>query len=214
MAGRWYLVFVASFIFFSNFISKRVARTFMKRIIIFVLFLFMIPHLSWASLWKKSNPDWRAVSYYRQKNYKSAIQELKHPKTTLSYYNLGNALAFSHQYQAAIAAYTKALELDPNNKDAKYNRELLKKLLKQSQRQKRKRKRKQNQQKKQSKNNPKKQNKTSESKHKKSKPKKQSKTDIKTRRWLERVPDDPGGLLRQKFIRDHYRMLNQKRKHW
>ncbi len=23
--------------------------------------------------------------------------------------------------------------------------------------------------------------------------------------WLDAIPDDPGGLLRQKFLRDHYR---------
>jgi Ca-activated chloride channel family protein len=37
---------------------------------------------------------------------------------------------------------------------------------------------------------------------------KPSPVDKKTAQWLNQVPDDPGGLLRQKFLRDHLRQTN------
>ena len=43
-----------------------------------------------------------------------------------AYYNLGNTSYKINKKEEAIAYYRKALELNPNDKDAKYNYELLK----------------------------------------------------------------------------------------
>ncbi len=48
-----------------------------------------------------------------------------------SHYNRGNALARAGEYDAAIAAYDAALELDPQMEDAAFNRALLEKLKEQ-----------------------------------------------------------------------------------
>lgn len=41
------------------------------------------------------------------------------------YYNLGNAYYRTGKIAASILNYERALKLDPNNKDAKYNLELV-----------------------------------------------------------------------------------------
>src|SRR5690606_4667372 len=48
-------------------------------------------------------------------------------------YNLGNALARQGKFAEAIAAWERTLELDPDDEDAAYNRDLVKRLLEQQQ---------------------------------------------------------------------------------
>ncbi|MCX7119189.1 MAG: tetratricopeptide repeat protein [Legionellales bacterium] len=50
-------------------------------------------------------------------------------QTTDGYYNAGNALAKSGQYQPAITAYNQALQRDPQHQDALFNRQIVQKLL-------------------------------------------------------------------------------------
>lgn len=54
--------------------------------------------------------------------YTTASQLYKH-KDTLQrvYHNLGNAYLFQHKYNEAIDAYKKALKLNPNDEDTRYN---------------------------------------------------------------------------------------------
>ncbi len=55
----------------------------------------------------------------------------KSPKLRLkAYYNLANALAYSGKLKDAASAYQKALAIDPNDEDAKYNLEKTKAKLK------------------------------------------------------------------------------------
>lgn len=77
------------------------------------------------------NEQWKGSAYYKDKQYDKAYEEFSKDKTSEGYYNQGNALAQSHKYQEAVDAYTKSLELDKNNKDAKHNLEIVKKLLEQ-----------------------------------------------------------------------------------
>ena len=49
-----------------------------------------------------------------------------------SLYNLGNALARQGEFESAIDAYEEVLELDPDNEDAAYNRDLLQQMMSQS----------------------------------------------------------------------------------
>lgn len=79
------------------------------------------------------NPSWKAVAEYRAGHYQQAVTTLEKLNSTSSHYNRGNALAQMGDYREAIEAYSKSLQLDPNNKDAKFNKELLEKLLKQKQ---------------------------------------------------------------------------------
>lgn len=75
------------------------------------------------------NKDWQAVAKYRAGDYEQALQRFKSQNTSDGQYNAGNAAAYLGRYQEAIAAYDKAIALNPHNKDAITNREIIKKLF-------------------------------------------------------------------------------------
>ena len=75
------------------------------------------------------DPRWRAAAHYRAGEYRAALKDLKKQHGAEAAYNRGNALAHLGQYQQALNAYEDALKLDPNFKDAAYNRDLVKKWL-------------------------------------------------------------------------------------
>ena len=76
---------------------------------------------------------WKGAAQYRAGDYDGAIKSLKGLKGAENLYNLGNALARAGRYQAALKAYDKALQQDPGNEDAKYNKKLLEDYLKKQQ---------------------------------------------------------------------------------
>lgn len=75
-------------------------------------------------------PDWQGAASYRAGDYAAAARDFAGED-----YNLGNALAKSGQFEAALAAYDAALEMDPEDADAQFNRDLVAELLKQQQKQ-------------------------------------------------------------------------------
>lgn len=75
------------------------------------------------------NPDWKAAAQYKAGEYGKALGTLKNNQTALGAYNEGNALAQSGQLEQAIKAYEKALTLNSDDNDAKYNKELVEKEL-------------------------------------------------------------------------------------
>ncbi len=76
-----------------------------------------------------TDPDWKASAYYRKGDYEAAAKALENSEHNDAYYNKANALAKLGKYEEAIKAYDKAIELDNNNEDAKYNREQVKQAL-------------------------------------------------------------------------------------
>jgi Ca-activated chloride channel family protein len=93
-----------------------------------------------------TDPAWRAVAQHRAGDYQAAIKTGRNATGAVGQYNLGNSLARAGRLQEALAAYEKALKLDPADQDARYNQELIQKLL--AQRKKKKQKGKGKQQKK------------------------------------------------------------------
>jgi Ca-activated chloride channel family protein len=110
--------------------------------------------MDWDSLWLRSDqraaralhegrnkeaarlfrdPAWKGAAKYRAGDYDGAIKSLNGLKGPENLYNLGNALARAGRYQAALNAYDKALQQDPGNEDAKYNRKLVEDYLKKQQ---------------------------------------------------------------------------------
>ena len=77
--------------------------------------------------------QWRAAAEYRSGDYSSSVANLSGLDTADANYNRGNALARSGDLEAAIQAYDRALELDPGDEDATYNRDLVEQLLEQQQ---------------------------------------------------------------------------------
>ena len=75
------------------------------------------------------SPEWRSAAQYRADQFEASAASLASVDSALGHYNRGNALAKAGQIPAAIAAYDRALTLDPNHEDARYNRELLQQFL-------------------------------------------------------------------------------------
>lgn len=73
------------------------------------------------------NPDWKAAAEY--KAGQQELGEMKTPKTAAGFYNQGNVLAKSGRFEEAIKAYENALAINPNDSDAKHNKEIVEKEL-------------------------------------------------------------------------------------
>ncbi len=78
------------------------------------------------------NPEWRSAAQYRAGQFEQSAASLSNVESATGHYNRGNALAKAGQLPAAIAAYDRALELDPANEDARYNRDLVAEQLRQN----------------------------------------------------------------------------------
>ena len=75
------------------------------------------------------NKAWKAAAKYRAGDYAATEELLKGTNDERGIYNKANSLAKQGRYEEAIAAYDQVLEKNPNNEDAKYNRDLVKKEL-------------------------------------------------------------------------------------
>lgn len=178
--------------------------------------------------------DWAASAAYRAGDYEQAAKLFNELKTEQGYYNQGNALAHLGKYEEAIRAYDKALAFNPNNQDALYNRKLISELLKKDKEKKKSQNQQDKDQQNQDKQNQDKQNqdkqnkdqqnqdqqnqdKQNQAQQNKDQNKKNDKQEgeiqsesnqekqLAKEQWLRLIPDDPGGLMREKFLRDHLR---------
>ncbi len=205
-----------------------------------------------------NDKQWKAAALYKSEQYNKSIDELNSINTADAHYNKGNAYAKLGQIEKAIGEYTAALKLDPEHKDAKYNKELLEQQKsKNNQNNSKQKNNKSSSKKDQKKKDPNKdepdnkksggddsskkepgskskpdnkadskKDKNSTDKEKQTAKKDQaSKEDEKqadkskreqmnnkdsqsqqaTKQWLRRIPDDPGGLLRNKFLYQYKR---------
>ena len=75
------------------------------------------------------NPEWRSAAQYRADQFDASAATLTNLDTATAHYNRGNALAKGGALEAAIGAYDRALELEPNHEDARYNRDLVEQFL-------------------------------------------------------------------------------------
>lgn len=79
------------------------------------------------------DPAWRASAHYRAGNYDAAAKEFATIDTAEGRYNYGNALAKLGRLPEALQAYNEVLADSPRHEDAKQNRDLVQKLLKDQQ---------------------------------------------------------------------------------
>ena len=75
------------------------------------------------------SPQWKAAAQYKAGQFDLAIETLLDDDSATGLYNKGNALAQSGKLQEAIDAYEKSLGLNPENEDAKYNKQQVEKQL-------------------------------------------------------------------------------------
>ena len=81
------------------------------------------------------NPEWKGLSHFRSGNLENALEEWKEIDSPRSLFNQGNALAKLGKLDQAIDRYDQVLEREPEHSDARFNRDLLKKLLEEQEKQ-------------------------------------------------------------------------------
>jgi Ca-activated chloride channel homolog len=177
--------------------------------------------MEWKDLWLREDQQEIKILktgnyFYKTKQFSNAIEYYSHSDQAIAHYNKGNALAQLNRYEEAIEAYDHALEKNPKDMDALYNRELVKNLLKNknssssdskdSENSKDDKDSSEHQDSETENNSSPKKNSISEKKPQSSPSKSTSQDSTeKSQQWLASIPDDPGGLLRMKFMRDHER---------
>lgn len=75
------------------------------------------------------NPLWQAGAAYRTGDFGNAVTAYSRSLDPQISYNLGNALAWSSDFKGALQAYDNVLKVDPGDEDAKFNRDIVIKLL-------------------------------------------------------------------------------------
>ena len=225
--------------------------------------------------------DWKTAAHYQAGNYDKSNELLASPESSTDFYNKGNVLAKLGSYEEAIQAYDEALKMDPDNEDARFNRELVQQALQEQQQQQQDPSQEQSQDQKQEQQDQQQENEQSQNqqqdpqsseqqqgdqsdqqqqgkekqqdqltdlneKQDEQQPEKQdekqadvpqpqeqqdsSEQELEAQRqdeaieqedaqtveseqameqWLRRIPDDPGGLMRRKFIYQYRQMPNQ-----
>jgi Ca-activated chloride channel family protein len=79
-----------------------------------------------------ANPQRKAYAELQAGDYAAAARDFAAFDSSDAQYNRGNALAHAGELNAAIQAYDAALKRNPDNRDARHNRELVAEALKQS----------------------------------------------------------------------------------
>lgn len=122
----------------------------------FIFLIFLCPHsvnaFNWTNLWQNpdqqaqqlfhqekyaeakelfNNPEWQAAASYKAGDYESAANLYSENETPESLYNYGTAKAKLGDFQEALKAYKKVLEIQPDHEDAVYNKKIIEDFLKQ-----------------------------------------------------------------------------------
>jgi Ca-activated chloride channel family protein len=84
---------------------------------------------------KFDDPMWKGAALYRNQDYAAALDEFAKVNTPEAWYNQGNALAQLGELDAAINAYNKVLEEQPEHPEALKNKTLLEQLKQQQEQQ-------------------------------------------------------------------------------
>ena len=80
-----------------------------------------------------NDPERKAAALYKAGKFREASELLKKEQSERAAYNRGNSLARAGKLKEALESYDQALKLNPADEDAKFNRDLVKKLLDQQQ---------------------------------------------------------------------------------
>ena len=75
------------------------------------------------------DPLWKGRAQYLAGDYAGALESFSRLKTAQSYFYIGNTLAHLEDYPSAIKAFDNALALQPEMREAAFNRDLMRKLL-------------------------------------------------------------------------------------
>jgi Ca-activated chloride channel family protein len=81
------------------------------------------------------DPELSGEAWYRSGEYPNSIDAWTKGESADAHYNRGNALAQLGEYDAALAAYDRALAIEPGMEDAEFNRALVEQMKQQEQQQ-------------------------------------------------------------------------------
>lgn len=176
------------------------------------------------------DPSLSGEAWYRSGSFSNAVSAWMGEDSASAHYNRGNSLAQMGELESAIAAYDRALELEPDMEDARFNRDLLQQMQEQQQQEQEGEEGETGegeQSEQESESEPQQGESGEESQDGESQqgeqeaeqgegePGEQEETDYAQawteedaqamEQWLRRIPDDPGGLLRRKFLYEHQR---------
>ncbi|WP_196137825.1 VWA domain-containing protein [Aliikangiella sp. G2MR2-5] len=183
---------------------------------------------------KFENEQWRATSEFRQGRFESAAQQFSSGKSDKALYNQATALAKANKLEESLKTYEELLKNNPEHEDGLYNKKIVEDLLKQQQENKEQQQDKeqqekdqkdseqqgeqdkQNQQEKESEQEKEQQNQQQQEQNQQKQEQKEqaemqeddrekSEKDQALEHWLQKIPDDPGGLLRRKMYREYQR---------
>jgi Ca-activated chloride channel family protein len=89
--------------------------------------------LEWQDLWLREDQQSvrdveEGVELYRSGDYAGAAEKFA-GESVVESYDRGNALAHAGELEEALASYDRALELDPEHENARFNRDLVEQLL-------------------------------------------------------------------------------------
>ncbi|MBF0294666.1 MAG: VWA domain-containing protein [Magnetococcales bacterium] len=172
------------------------------------------------------DPAWKGVALYRAGRYEESLAAMSGLESADAWYNRGNALARLDRLPEAARAYEEALKRQPGHEDARHNLEQVKKRQesppppqqsqsgKEPEQQTNEISRKEEkptaqeraesgeakQEEKQEAKQEEKQEEKQEAKQEEKQEAKQEEKELAQQQWLRRIPDDPGGLLRRKFL--------------
>jgi Ca-activated chloride channel family protein len=179
------------------------------------------------------DPMIRGNAQFKNGDFNAATQAYGFSDKPDGHYNRGNALARQSRLEEAIAAYDKALLGEPEMEDALYNKQLLEELLQQQQEQQQEDSEEQQdgesqdgeseqgeseqqdgeQQEGESEEGEQQDGEQSEGEEEAEQQPAEARLDEEmsaeerqaVEQWLRRIPDDPGGLLRRKFLLEYQR---------
>lgn len=183
------------------------------------------------------DPQWKATSQYRNGNYAEAAESFNPELSTDSLYNHATSLAKANQLEQSLEAYNQLLEKSPLHEDALFNKKLIEDLLKQQQQeqenqqnsdQEKEQDQEQESEQQDSQQDSDQQQQESEQQQSEQQQSEQqqqeqqqaelnederdkSEKDQALEHWLEKIPDDPGGLLRRKMYREYQRRGRQQK---
>ena len=177
------------------------------------------------------DPMRRGMAYYRSGQFEAAESAFAAADGPDAAYNLGNALAMQQRYEEAIASYDAALAQSPDMEDAAHNKKILEDLLKQQEQEQQQQDQQQEDQdqdasesEQQSEQQEGEQEESEDSAEQEQQGEQgeeegeQEQQEMQLseeeldeeqkqalEQWLRRIPDDPGGLLRRKFLLEYQR---------
>lgn len=174
------------------------------------------------------NPDWKGAANYRLEDYEAAAEMFQQNTSADGYYNHGTAKAKQGDYEAALESYAKALEIQPDHEDALYNKKIIEELMQQQEQNKDNQNQDKDKQDDQTSDNQESKDENQEQKEDQNSKPEESKDQAEDKpepeeskemqaneqeehdpqrqmddRWLQKVTDDPGGLLRRKFLQQY-----------